>query len=219
MSWPNGGTRIEISNVVIDGSRGGIGSSYGEVFATGLTIQNCLWDGMIVHKLRGSDITVNDNGGAGINMNGGKMSADNVTANGNGFWGIGNGREVQGSNITANFNGSVGIGAYRIEATGMETKGNAMDGVVGYRRALITGLVSTNNGGPGLNLPWKRSRVVLIDSTLSDNDTLGEDIDILSPTSPALSNTTCSRSERLICEPGAWDCTRTGESWGVCSLD
>jgi len=217
MSHPSRGTRIEISNVLIDGSSGGIASGYGEVSATAVTIQNCLWDGMFAYKLSGSDITVNDNGAYGIWINGGKMIADNVKANRNAYDGIANGRWVMGSNITANLNGGAGIAALRIVATGVETKGNAMDGVVSYRTARIAGLVSMNNGGPGLLS--LEGGAMLVDSSLSGNDTSGDGIDILSTRQPSLSNTTCSRSERIICERGGSPCTRTGESWGVCSLD
>ena len=208
---------IEISDILIDGSRTGILSGWGKVFATSLTIQNCWGYGMFAGKLLGSDIAVNDSGLDGIFINWpGSIIADNVTVNGNASAGIYNDPKVKGSNITANLNGSYGIVAHSIVATGVETKGNAMGGVSSRRIARITGLASMNNAGPGLE---SQGHVMLLDSTLSDNDASGDGIDILSTRQPRLSNTTCSRSERMICEPRSWDCTRTGESWGVCSLD
>jgi len=207
---------LQISNVLIEGSYDGIWAGHWKVVATGVTVKNCLLDGILAKKLRGSDITADDNGEYGIYINGGDLIADNVTANGNGVEGISFFHKVQGSNITANSNGRYGIAGEKIIATGVETKGNAMAGVSSGRTVRLTGLVSMNNGGPGLE---SRAGTMLVDSTLSDNDTLGDGIDILSTRQPRLSNTSCSRSEGLICEPRSWNCSRTGESWGVCSLD
>jgi len=196
------GKRLEISDVTVDGGNSGIyNGGSGRLYATNVTANNALEIGISTGTLKGSNITANGNGVAGINA-----------------W-----RVRDSTNITANFNGGGswggGDGIYAVRtivATHVETKGNTGRGVGVYGTARLTGLVSMNNGGPGFE---SQGHVMLLDSTLSGNDTSGGGIDILSRRQPRSTNTTCSRSERIICEPGSWGCSRTGESWGVCSLD
>jgi hypothetical protein len=66
-------------------------------------------------------------------------------------------------------------------------------------------LTVTDNAGVGL---WAE-RVVLSDSVLTGNDSLGAGVDLRSDRFPRLQNTACGRSER----------NETGQSFGVCAND
>jgi hypothetical protein len=68
-----------------------------------------------------------------------------------------------------------------------------------------TRLTATDNGGPGV----AATRVILTDSVLTGNDSLGTGVDLRSDRFPRLQNTTCGRSER----------GETGMSFGVCLND
>ena len=144
----------------------------------------------------------------------GRVELTNVTVRG-GRFGVSNIRRLRATNLTVSDTEEYGIQADKIQGANI-TLDNNMAGLRGGTR--VDGLVATNNRGPAVEGLYLGVR--LQNATLSNNDALGEGIDILSERRPRLENTTCSRSERLVCDPtNQWDCTRPGESWGVCSLD
>jgi hypothetical protein len=98
---------------------------------------------------------------------------------------------------------------YGIIATTMTGSDIAVTGCgqrgIGAERVRASGLHVVDNAGVGL---WSE-RVVLFDSVLTGNDTLGAGIDLRSDRVPRLVGTACGRSER----------GETGASWGVCQDD
>jgi len=143
-----------------------------------------------------------------------RVDLTNVTVRGGGF-GVGNFWQLRATNLTVSDTEECGICVGKTRGTNI-TLDNNMVGMRGGAR--VDGLVATNNRGPAVEGLFLGVR--LKNATLSNNDTLGEGIDIFSQRRPGLTNTTCSRSERLVCEPPiSSSCTPTGESWGVCSLD
>jgi hypothetical protein len=97
-----------------------------------------------------------------------------------------------------------GISAIKMTGSDITMTGCGQRGF-GGGSVRATRLTATDNGGPGIHA----ERVVLSDSVLTGNDTLGSGVDLRSDRFPRLENTTCGRSER----------GETGVSFGVCLND
>ena len=135
--------------------------------------------------------------------------ATNVTADGNGLFGLYAGR-LTATNVSASNNANAGIFSPRIRGTGVTTNDNGEQGLVVYRRFKLTGLTAQNNGAGGI---YSTGGGLLIDSTVSGNLYEGASLDLLTAHRPVLRNSTCGASAQLD-ETG-----EPGPSWGVCSGD
>ena len=122
----------------------------------------------------------------------GRLTAVDVTANGNGEAGVVAFPYLRGRNITANGNAAHGVSTCVFSVKNLQATSNGEQGIVGC-------------GGK------------LVASTITGNDAAGAGTDVLTVAAPKLSATTCGKSAMLLGfnagEP------IVGATWGVCASD
>lgn len=122
----------------------------------------------------------------------GRLTASDVTANGNGDAGIAAFPYLRGRNITANGNAGYGVFTCHFSVKNLQATNNGEQGIVGC-------------GGK------------LVASNVSGNDAAVAGIDVLTVGSPKLKATTCGKSAMLL-EFDAGE-PIVGATWGVCAGD
>jgi hypothetical protein len=162
----------------------------GRAVLDGLTVQDCVHQGIFGFNLRLTNVTATANGvgvvGGRVQLRGGVIASANTSD------GVSASSGIRGSGLTASNNGGHGVHA-RI------------------RGLVLTGLTANDNGGAGV---LSARGGILIDSSLAGNDGGGIGVDVGTERRPRLVRTTCGKSSQTQSNGFSW-----GPPWGVCTND